>query len=163
MRRCAILLRGRLLCAWCLRDPTPEERPRGRALQIDHVVPRTNGGTDSPQNLVPACWECNQARSDGFIEQRLLALGVSWRSAKRRVARQLHQPLNVQGAGLLARQWYPWLDAYRERTKVLVRAWRVRRAEAAIEADAAHSNMELESSSALDFPFGFNAEQEGDL
>lgn len=162
VRRCAILLRGRLICAWCLQDPTPEDKPRGRSLQIDHVVQRADGGLSSPANLVPACWDCNQARADGFIEARLLSLGVSWRSAKRRVARQLQQPLDVKEASFLARQWYPWLGAYRERTRLACRRWRERRREVAMEADTAHSNMVIEGDPTIDFPFGFNIPQEGD-
>ena len=31
-------------------------------LQIDHVVPRTGGGSDAPHNRVAACHSCNQAK-----------------------------------------------------------------------------------------------------
>lgn len=154
VRRCAILLRGRLVCAWCLQDPTPEALPRGRSLQIDHVIERAAGGDSTPANLVPACWDCNQARTDGFIEARLLSLGVSWRSAKRRVAKQLLKPLDVKEASSLAQQWYPWLEAYRARTRLACRRWRERRAAARAEALAAGLD-------GTEFPFGFNVPQEG--
>jgi hypothetical protein len=32
-------------------------------LEIDHVVPRAEGGTDDEINLVASCWECNRGKS----------------------------------------------------------------------------------------------------
>ena len=34
------------------------------ATEIDHIVPRANGGTDSTYNLTPACRSCNQMKSN---------------------------------------------------------------------------------------------------
>lgn len=31
-----------------------------RALDVDHIVPRSEGGTDDPENLQALCWRCNQ-------------------------------------------------------------------------------------------------------
>lgn len=31
---------------------------------IDHVIPRSKGGTDDPDNLVPACRDCNSRKSN---------------------------------------------------------------------------------------------------
>ena len=36
----------------------------GKATTRDHVVPRSRGGTNKPQNLVPACEPCNKAKAD---------------------------------------------------------------------------------------------------
>lgn len=33
-----------------------------RTFQIDHVTPRSQGGTDELENLVPACDECNRKK-----------------------------------------------------------------------------------------------------
>jgi 5-methylcytosine-specific restriction endonuclease McrA len=35
------------------------------ALEVDHVVPRANGGTNDIENLAAACVECNAGKSDG--------------------------------------------------------------------------------------------------
>lgn len=37
----------------------------------DHVVPPSQGGTDDPGNLVPACVRCNQSKSSRTPEQWL--------------------------------------------------------------------------------------------
>lgn len=34
------------------------------ATQVDHVVPKANGGTDDMDNLVAACQPCNNKKSD---------------------------------------------------------------------------------------------------
>lgn len=34
-------------------------------LHVDHVVPRSRGGSNDPWNLVAACQDCNLGKSDG--------------------------------------------------------------------------------------------------
>lgn len=47
-------------CAYCGYDlPT----------QVDHVLPRSRGGTDDPENLVPACKPCNMNKLDFTPEE----------------------------------------------------------------------------------------------
>lgn len=43
-------------CAYCGRSGLP--------LEIDHIVPRSRGGTDRVSNLTLACRECNQAKGN---------------------------------------------------------------------------------------------------
>lgn len=33
-------------------------------LTKDHLVPRSRGGTTTPENIVPACEECNQKKAN---------------------------------------------------------------------------------------------------
>ena len=40
-------------CAYC---GTSDET----ILTIDHIIPRAQGGSDKPDNLVTACWSCNR-------------------------------------------------------------------------------------------------------
>ncbi|MFE4367961.1 MULTISPECIES: HNH endonuclease [unclassified Streptomyces] len=40
-------------CAYC---------PDGRAEHLDHVVPLSKGGTDTADNMVPACAKCNLSK-----------------------------------------------------------------------------------------------------
>lgn len=42
-------------------------------LTLDHVIPRSQGGSDEPQNLVPACRSCNSSKGGRTPEQ--------WRTA----------------------------------------------------------------------------------
>ena len=51
--RLVILQRDRYVCHYCGEE----------AGTVDHVVPRAEGGTDEPWNLVAACTTCNSARS----------------------------------------------------------------------------------------------------
>lgn len=43
----------------------------GRATEVDHIIPVTQGGTDHPSNLQAACRECHLAKSsdEGHIAQ----------------------------------------------------------------------------------------------
>ena len=53
----ALIERDGDLCAYC-RQPFDEERPA----TVDHVVPRSRGGSNELDNLVAACRPCNQAK-----------------------------------------------------------------------------------------------------
>ena len=55
--RLAIYLRDGLACSWC--GATVED---GAVLQLDHVVPAAQGGSNHPTNLVTSCRRCNTSR-----------------------------------------------------------------------------------------------------
>ncbi|HSH57993.1 MAG TPA: HNH endonuclease, partial [Halomonas sp.] len=55
-------------------------------LEIEHVVPRSRGGSDRISNLTVACHACNQAK------------GLSAEARQARVLRQLRQPLRDASA-----------------------------------------------------------------
>ena len=72
-------------CAYCcvpLDDTT---------VTIDHVVPKSRGGPESLENLVPACQRCNVAKGDGtpgeflahkgFCEHKVLEWYEAYRDA----------------------------------------------------------------------------------
>ena len=40
-----------------------------KATEIDHVIPRANGGTDSIYNLTPACKACNEKKSNLTLKE----------------------------------------------------------------------------------------------
>ncbi|WP_067936840.1 RNA-guided endonuclease IscB, partial [Alicyclobacillus kakegawensis] len=50
-------------CAYCDAEGVP--------LEIEHVVPRSKGGTDRVSNLTLACHRCNQAKGNRSIEKFL--------------------------------------------------------------------------------------------
>ena len=56
--RFRILVRDRFTCRYCGRK-APDV-----ALAVDHVKPRSQGGTSDPGNLVAACTDCNAGKSD---------------------------------------------------------------------------------------------------
>jgi hypothetical protein len=38
-------------------------------MSLDHKIPRRQGGTRAPENVVPACWNCNQEKGDMTLEE----------------------------------------------------------------------------------------------
>lgn len=55
--------RDRLTCQYCGLQPGSEE------LTVDHVLPRSRGGTSSWDNCVLACVECNHRKADRTPEE----------------------------------------------------------------------------------------------
>lgn len=49
-------------------------RPGSELLSIDHVVPRSRGGTSTWENCVLACLSCNKRKANRTVEQAGLAL-----------------------------------------------------------------------------------------
>ena len=94
MNKCARKLPSLLMlfnnrCAWChcdIRKPEKNEKiicPKGVGQMIrfkdatgkvvtigmatvDHLIPKSKGGTDATYNLVPSCFGCNTRRNNGF-------------------------------------------------------------------------------------------------
>lgn len=58
--RFTILNRDNFTCTYCGRKP-PEVK-----LCVDHKTPVSQGGTDHPDNLATACYDCNGGKSDKF-------------------------------------------------------------------------------------------------
>ena len=52
-------------CVYCGKTPPQSE------LQIDHIIPVSRGGTNTRENLVAACAECNHGKRDRLINWRL--------------------------------------------------------------------------------------------
>ncbi len=61
-KRIAIYMRDGLACAYC--GDTLEESQ----LSIDHIRPRSKGGSNSATNLVTACLKCNKCRGNRDID-----------------------------------------------------------------------------------------------
>lgn len=47
-------------CQYCGRCPEWDDV----RLEVDHIVPKSRGGTDRPSNLVTACFDCNRGKRD---------------------------------------------------------------------------------------------------
>ena len=132
VRRCAILVRLAAVwfapcCTWCGVELTRE------TAQIDHVLPRAEGGGHENDNLVGACALCNvdTRRRDGIeLDPGLLAA-----------------PLDYDAGRRLALQWYAWLPA---RDRASVEARRVRRGRRRAE----HEQAVTDGLGGAAFPFG---------
>jgi 5-methylcytosine-specific restriction endonuclease McrA len=57
-RRTRIYLRDKFRCQYC------GERKEVAQLTLDHILPRSRGGDDSPVNVVTACVACNNRKSN---------------------------------------------------------------------------------------------------
>lgn len=55
--RFEVFKRDNFTCRYCGRK-SPEV-----VLEADHIVPRSDGGSDDEMNLVTSCWECNRGKS----------------------------------------------------------------------------------------------------
>lgn len=60
-RRLAIYLRDGFVCQWCLLDL---HSAPAAAISLDHIIPRSKGGTNSSWNLITSCHHCNSVRQD---------------------------------------------------------------------------------------------------
>lgn len=55
--RFQILERDQFRCRYCGAEASETVK-----LQVDHVYPRSQGGTNEESNLVTACWDCNSGK-----------------------------------------------------------------------------------------------------
>jgi 5-methylcytosine-specific restriction endonuclease McrA len=77
LTRAALMRRDNYLCAYC----------GIKAETIDHVIPRSRGGTHTWENCVACCMRCNHRKADRLIEELGWALrhvpvvprGAHWR------------------------------------------------------------------------------------
>jgi 5-methylcytosine-specific restriction endonuclease McrA len=95
MTRAGVLRRDARRCAYCGK----------RADTIDHVVPRSRGGTHSWENCVAACRTCNARKADRLVEELGWSLGVVPRPPNRTTAGILVLAVEPHPA------WEPWLSA----------------------------------------------------
>jgi hypothetical protein len=61
--RFRVLERDNFTCVYCGRNPSDD----GVKLEVDHIFPKSRGGTDELANLVTSCRECNQGKKDLII------------------------------------------------------------------------------------------------
>lgn len=102
--RCAIFVRDGKRCAWCNRKvkfsggSLKKSEASDRCAQLDHVIPRAEGGNHKPTNLVTACARCNRR-------------GVEARPPERypHVLELLALPLDRKAGRKFARRIYPWI------------------------------------------------------
>lgn len=68
-KRLAIYLRDGLACTYCR---LPVEGESG--LSLDHLIPRSKGGSNESTNLVTCCNTCNSSRGNRPMAQRVKAV-----------------------------------------------------------------------------------------
>ena len=74
-------------CAYCGVQHGSPRRPHGdprfvEFLTVDHLIPRSRGGSHDPDNLVPACSACNCEKGDMLLlEWVAFRTGIASRKA----------------------------------------------------------------------------------
>lgn len=62
-KRFKVLMRDGFKCKYC--GSTADEKE----LEVDHIIPRSRGGSNNMENLVTACFECNRGKRDKTLIQ----------------------------------------------------------------------------------------------
>jgi len=75
VNRRAVFLRDGGKCQYC----------NAAAESIDHIVPRSRGGTHTWENVVAACRPCNSKKRDRLLEETNFVLRSSPREPKQRI------------------------------------------------------------------------------
>lgn len=87
--RFEVFRRDSFKCRYCGITATEE----ATGLTVDHVVPKSLGGTDDPSNLVTACSPCNSGKSstqpDGPLVADVANDSLRWASALKQAAARL--------------------------------------------------------------------------
>lgn len=65
--RFLVLERDGFRCVYCGRSPKNDDSV---ILHVDHVHPRSKGGSDDMSNLVACCVECNLGKGDYILKNR---------------------------------------------------------------------------------------------
>jgi 5-methylcytosine-specific restriction endonuclease McrA len=94
-----LMLRDQYQCQYCGKRPGPSE------LNLDHVVPRARGGTDSWDNLVVSCRPCNMRKGKKSPREAGMHL---LRSPS--VPRLSHAALLLRGLVPPFAEWRPFLE-----------------------------------------------------
>lgn len=88
--RAEVIARLGRCCTYCGAGPLYR-----RSLHMDHILPRSVGGADTVDNLVPCCKACNFRKGDKpldkYIEQRMVQLRRE-RDLLKAIYEELHAP-----------------------------------------------------------------------
>ena len=68
MKRLRIYVRDKFRCQYC------GDKKSAAELTLDHILPRSRGGDNSPVNIVTACVKCNNRKSNRTPEEARMPL-----------------------------------------------------------------------------------------
>lgn len=91
-QRFNILKRDNFTCRYCGKRASQTE------LHVDHIRPRTQGGTDHPSNLVTACADCNSGKRDKVVA---LLIDEGWQSLVGKWFRHAPDESGIGGEGIV--------------------------------------------------------------
>lgn len=142
--RFEILRRDGYRCRYCGATAADNE------LHVDHVLPRTLGGTTEPSNLVAACRDCNLGKSSTLLDadtiEQVSAANKASGEAVRRAIQQIvaERATDLEPAKRFVDAWSSWANDHGEVP------WRPHALEIAASLDAWHeAGLELDEVIAL--------------
>lgn len=94
-----IFIRDGFKCAYCLKHIS-----HGTGLTLDHVIPRSQGGRNSWENLVSCCETCNRRKANRTPEEASMTLHIKPRTLTVHTHRSL-----MRNAGISEEKWRPYL------------------------------------------------------
>ena len=71
MKRLRIYMRDKFRCQYC------GDKKAATELTLDHILPRSRGGDNSPVNIVTACLKCNNRKSNRTPDEARMPLLTS--------------------------------------------------------------------------------------
>lgn len=95
LSRRAVLVRDEFVCQYC----------RGRAENIDHVIPRSRGGTHTWENVVACCRRCNSRKENRLPAEAGLVLHRTPHAPKGSLMLKV-------AVGQLDPTWERWLEGW---------------------------------------------------
>jgi hypothetical protein len=107
--RFEVFKRDRFTCQYC------GQTPPAVLLEVDHVIPRSVGGSDEMDNLITSCQDCNRGKSDKLLEEgsrpaisRATIEDLEERVAQAQAYAELMQTYNV----LADKQYWMFIDQW---------------------------------------------------
>lgn len=61
--RFEVFKRDRFICKYC------GKKPGETILEVDHIIPRSKGGTDEIENLLTSCFDCNRGKGKRMLNE----------------------------------------------------------------------------------------------
>lgn len=109
--RFEVFKRDGFTCCYCGRNRDGD----GVKLHVDHVIPVAEGGSDSIENLVTACQDCNLGKAANLLDERApvpdIAGHVATMRAKREKLREYAQQKAIEEAAT-SMVWNHWFDVW---------------------------------------------------
>ncbi len=102
--RTAVMLRDAYTCQYCA------ETPGRQFLTVDHIIPRSRGGSHEWDNLVTACMRCNQKKGSLTPEEAMMQL-------IRKPFEPSYVALVLLSNPVAAQRWEHLMDLTREQAK----------------------------------------------
>lgn len=115
--RFEVFKRDGFACAYCNR------RPPDVTLEVDHIIPVIEGGSDDPENLITACWDCNRGKGATPLDERAPVPDVAEqtemvreRELQLRAYHAAKEEVRARQDEQFGRCWNYWFELYREDT-----------------------------------------------